>query len=85
MDFEPYLLREPITFWRASASWGHSGDSQSFTKRLITEAKVAVVPGNAFYYQAEDLGLRLVRFAFAKTSPVLQDAGKKLGKAFQSS
>ncbi|MGE0474159.1 MAG: pyridoxal phosphate-dependent aminotransferase [Nitrospirales bacterium] len=83
--FEPYLPQGAYYLLAGYASWGHSGDSQSFTKRLITEAKVAVVPGNAFYYQAEDLGLRLVRFAFAKTSPVLQDAGKKLGKAFQSS
>jgi aspartate/methionine/tyrosine aminotransferase len=44
---------------------------------------VAVVPGTAFYYQATDLGQRLVRFAFAKTDQVLQEAGDNLRTAFQ--
>ena len=54
----------------------------SFAKRLITEAKVAVVPGTAFYYQAKELGQHLVRFAFAKTSQVLHEAGENLSKTF---
>lgn len=65
-------------------AWDHEGDSQSFTKRLIEDAKVAVVPGSAFYYQATDLGKHLVRFAFAKRSEVLMIAGERLSNAFRN-
>ena len=82
--FEPYVPQGAYYLLAGYGSWKHTGDSQSFAKRLITEAKVAVVPGSAFYYQATDLGKHLVRFAFAKTSPVLLEAGENLSNAFHN-
>lgn len=82
--FEPYPPQGAYYLLAGYSRWKHNGDSQSFTKRLITEAKVAVVPGDAFYYQAKELGQQLVRFAFAKTSEVLSEAGEKLAMAFQN-
>ncbi len=81
--FHPYVPQGAYYLMAGFSDWNHQGDSTSFTKRLIAEAKVAVVPGSAFYYQATDLGESLVRFAFAKTEPVLQQAGDYLRKAFQ--
>ena len=80
--FEPYPPQGAYYLLAGFAPWEHQGDSSSFTKRLIAEAKVAVVPGSAFYYQATDLGSRLVRVAFAKTDQVLQEAGENLRMAF---
>lgn len=82
--FDPYQPQGAYYLLAGYGRWKHKGDAQSFTKRLITEAKVAVVPGDAFYYQAKDLGQQLVRFAFAKTSEVLRKAGENLGMAFQT-
>lgn len=82
--FEPYVPQGAYYLLAGFAPWEHKGDSSSFTKRLIAEAKVAVVPGSAFYYQATELGQRLVRFAFAKTEHVLQEAGENLRKAFHA-
>ncbi|MDT7043876.1 pyridoxal phosphate-dependent aminotransferase [Candidatus Nitronereus thalassa] len=80
--FTPYLPQGAYYLLAGYEPWAHKGNSESFTKRLITEAKVAVVPGNAFYYQATDLGQHLVRFAFAKTCQVLQEASENLRQAF---
>ena len=80
--FEAYSPQGAYYLLAGYESWKHKGDSQSFTQRLITEAKVAVVPGDAFYYEAKDLGKRLVRFAFAKTEQVLTEAGDNLRQAF---
>ncbi len=80
--FEPYVPQGAYYLLAGYGPWEHQGDSQSFATRLITEAKVAVVPGSAFYYQATDLGRHLVRFAFAKTSQVLKQAGENLAQAF---
>ncbi len=80
--FTPYPPQGAYYLLAGYESWKHEGNSESFTKRLITEAKVAVVPGNAFYYQATELGQHLVRFAFAKTSQVLKEAGDNLRNAF---
>ncbi|MEX2493688.1 MAG: pyridoxal phosphate-dependent aminotransferase [Nitrospirales bacterium] len=82
--FEPYAPQGAYYLLAGFSDWNHQGDSASFTKRLIAEAKVAVVPGSAFYYQATELGQRLVRFAFAKTEQVLQEAGENLRKAFHA-
>ncbi|GJL69791.1 MAG: aminotransferase [Nitrospirales bacterium] len=82
--FEPYAPQGAYYLLAGYGPWKHQGDSQSFATRLITEAKVAVVPGGAFYYQATDLGQHLVRFAFAKTSQVLKQAGENLAKAFHN-
>lgn len=82
--FEPYAPQGAYYLLAAYGPWKHKGDSQSFTTQLITDAKVAVVPGSAFYYQAKDLGQGLVRFAFAKTSQVLKEAGENLAKAFHT-
>ncbi len=82
--FEPYAPQGAYYLLAGFSDWNHQGDSASFTKRLIAEAKVAVVPGSAFYYQETELGQRLVRFAFAKTEQVLQEAGENLRKAFHA-
>lgn len=59
------------------------GSAEDFTRALITDAKVATVPGTAFYYQDKELGNRLVRFAFAKTTEVLKEAGCNLDAFFR--
>jgi aminotransferase len=44
---------------------------------LTREVGVAPVPGSSFYSRPE-LGRRLVRFAFCKTLPILEDAARRL-------
>ena len=58
--------------------WKFSGNSESFTRMLIEECGVALVPGSAFYYKDSDLGNTLVRFSFAKTIDVLNEVENRL-------
>jgi aminotransferase len=48
-----------------------------FAFRLTREVGVASVPGSSFYSRPE-LGRRLVRFAFCKTLPMLEEAAGRL-------
>jgi aspartate/methionine/tyrosine aminotransferase len=54
-------------------------DDVEFTKFLIREIGVAVVPGSSFYHD-KSLGKNLVRFCFCKKDETLQAAAEKLEK-----
>src|SRR5438552_1027424 len=50
-----------------------------FTRHLIQEVGVAVVPGSSFYSDPS-LGRQQVRFCFSKTDATLDEAGRRLQK-----
>ncbi len=54
-------------------------DDVSFVHHLITEVGVAAIPPSAFY-SISDEGKRLVRFAFCKDDPVIDEALEKLAE-----
>jgi len=56
---------------------------EEFARELVTEARVAAVPGSSFFSE-RDPERRLVRFAFCKTEDVLAEAGRRL-EAFAAS
>ncbi len=82
--FEPYQPQGAYYLMAAFSDWNFTGSSQDFSRALITQAGVAVVPGTAFYYEDEELGNRLVRFAFAKSSRVLEQAGQQLAACYEA-
>jgi aminotransferase len=52
-------------------------DDAAFAHWLVREVGVAGVPGSSFFSRRE-LGRHLIRFAFCKTTDVLEDAGARL-------
>jgi aminotransferase len=54
-------------------------DDFEFTKFLIREIGVAVVPGSSFYHN-KDLGKQQVRFCFCKKIETLEAAAERLKK-----
>jgi aminotransferase len=50
-----------------------------FTRHLIREVGVAVVPGSSFYHDPS-LGSQLVRFCFCKKDETLEAAAERLAK-----
>ncbi|MEZ5346419.1 MAG: aminotransferase class I/II-fold pyridoxal phosphate-dependent enzyme [Pyrinomonadaceae bacterium] len=58
------------------ADFGFANDVE-FTKYLIREIGVAVVPGSSFYHDSE-MGRRQVRFCFCKKDETLEAAAEKL-------
>jgi aspartate/methionine/tyrosine aminotransferase len=50
-----------------------------FTRHLVKEIGVAVVPGSSFYSDPSS-GSRQVRFTFCKTDATLDEAARRLGK-----
>ncbi len=54
-------------------------DDIEFTKHLIREIGVAVVPGSSFYHDKE-LGKQKVRFCFCKKDETLEQAAERLQK-----
>lgn len=54
-------------------------DDIEFTKHLIREIGVAVVPGSSFYYE-RSLGSQMVRFCFCKKDETLEAAAERLAK-----
>jgi aminotransferase len=54
-------------------------DDIEFTKHLIREIGVAVVPGSSFYHRAE-MGSQFVRFCFCKKDETLDAAAERLEK-----
>ncbi|MBC7899507.1 MAG: aminotransferase class I/II-fold pyridoxal phosphate-dependent enzyme, partial [Saprospiraceae bacterium] len=54
-------------------------DDIEFTKHLIREIGVAVVPGSSFYHD-KSLGSQLVRFCFCKKDETLEAAAENLQK-----
>ncbi len=60
------------------SNFGFDNDIE-FTKHLIREIGVAVVPGTSFYHDV-DLGKQQVRFCFCKKDETLERAAEKLQK-----
>ncbi len=60
------------------SEFGFANDIE-FTKHLIREIGVAVVPGSSFYHDAA-LGSQLVRFCFCKKDETLEAAAERLEK-----
>jgi aspartate/methionine/tyrosine aminotransferase len=56
--------------------FGFANDIE-FTKYLVEEVRVAVVPGSSFYKDARD-GAQQVRFAFCKRDETLDEAARRL-------
>jgi len=82
-----FVARQPDGAYYTMASyedWRFDGDSEAFTRYLITEAGVAVVPGTAFYPGRRELGLGLVRFAFAKTLETLDEVERRLAACLRA-
>ena len=52
-------------------------DDDTFARRLARDAGVAPVPGGSFFHRPE-LGRHLVRFAFCKELPTLEEAARRL-------
>jgi len=55
-------------------------DDVAFTKHLIQEIGVAVVPGSSFFRPESDAGKTLVRFCFCKEFSTLERAAERLQK-----
>ncbi len=60
------------------SNFGFANDIE-FTKHLIREIGVAVVPGSSFYFDST-MGSQLVRFCFCKKDETLEAAVEKLEK-----
>jgi aminotransferase len=60
------------------SNFGFENDIE-FTKYLIREIGVAVVPGSSFYHDAS-LGSQMVRFCFCKKDDTLEAAAENLQK-----
>ena len=60
------------------SDFGFSNDIE-FTKHLIREVGVAVVPGSSFYHH-KSLGSQMVRFCFCKKDETLEAAAERLSK-----
>jgi aminotransferase len=60
------------------SGFGFANDIE-FTKHLIREIGVAVVPGSSFYHD-RSLGSQLVRFCFCKKDETLDAAAERLAK-----
>ena len=58
------------------SAFGFENDLE-FTKYLVKDIGVAVVPGSSFYNDARD-GARQVRFAFCKRDETLDAAAERL-------
>jgi aminotransferase len=54
-------------------------DDRAFTRHLVEQVGVAVVPGSSFYSRPA-AGSRQVRFAFCKTDATLDEAARRLRK-----
>lgn len=57
-------------------------DDVAFTRRLITDVGVAVVPASSFYRRGDPDGQRMVRFCFPKRLQTLDEAAQRLRAAF---
>jgi aminotransferase len=66
------------------SAWDFKGSAGEFSRFLIENVGVAVVPGTSFYYSNPDLGNKLVRFVFAKRLETLDEVGTRLRNGFHA-
>lgn len=64
------------------SAFGFANDIE-FTKHLIRDIGVAVVPGSSFYHDPA-MGSQLVRFCFSKRDETLEAAAERLAKLAQA-
>ncbi len=75
--FQPWIS-EGSYYVVADAS-GLTDDAMAFSTWMLTEAKLAAMPGNVFYTpQTEQLAPPFFRFAFCKTQATLDAAAERL-------
>lgn len=76
-----FTVHEPAGTYFAAAEFGRFGfdNDVAFTKYLIEEIGVAVIPPSSFY-QDPSLGQHWVRFAFCKRAETLNAAIERLAK-----
>jgi aminotransferase len=65
------------------SAWEYNGSAEEFSRFLITDIGVAVVPGTAFYYSNPMHGNQLVRFAFAKGEETFNEVEIRLIAGFR--
>jgi N-succinyldiaminopimelate aminotransferase len=74
------VLRPSGTYFAtADVSMFGDADGWAFCRRLIAEAGVAAIPTEVFY-DDEEIGRHLVRFAFCKRQEVLEEALARLAR-----
>lgn len=85
-----YLARTPLTFSRPEGAYYILADtkatgltSSALTSELLDQAKVAVVPGEA-YHRNHELAESVVRLTFSKSEGVLHAAGEALVRFFDA-
>jgi aspartate/methionine/tyrosine aminotransferase len=76
--FRCFLPRGAYYVMTDISGFGFANDIE-FTKYMVEEIGVAVVPGSSFYNDARD-GAQQVRFAFCKRDETLDEAAKRLRK-----
>jgi aspartate/methionine/tyrosine aminotransferase len=76
--FRCFLPRGAYYVMTDIGRFGFANDIE-FTKYMVEEIGVAVVPGSSFYSDARD-GAQQVRFAFCKRDETLDEGGKRLRK-----
>jgi len=76
--FRCFLPRGAYYVMTDISGFGFANDIE-FTKYMVEEIGVAVVPGSSFYNNARD-GAQQVRFAFCKRDETLDEAAKRLRK-----
>jgi aspartate/methionine/tyrosine aminotransferase len=76
--FRCFLPRGAYYVMTDISGFGFANDVE-FTKYVVEEIGVAVVPGSSFYNDARD-GAQQVRFAFCKRDETLDEAAKRLRK-----
>lgn len=84
-----YLERTPLKFQRPEGAYYILADvsdtgytSGQLTQELLERAKVAVVPGEA-YYQDNNLASTVIRLTFSKSEQVLHAAGESIVRFFE--
>ncbi|MFO7299473.1 MAG: methionine aminotransferase [Actinomycetes bacterium] len=78
IGFEPHMPQGTY-FLLAGYSQFSDEDDRSFARRLVEEAKVAVIPPGVFYDDPRH-GHGLIRFAFCKQDAVLSEAVERLSR-----
>ena len=75
--FKPYWPKGSYYVLADYTAHGWS-DDRTASMELLKRAKIAAIPGSAFYEPGSGRGSKLLRFCYAKELPVLEEACKRL-------
>ncbi|MBZ0136591.1 MAG: pyridoxal phosphate-dependent aminotransferase [Planctomycetes bacterium] len=75
--FKPYRPQGSYYVMADFSKHGWQDDRQAATE-LLKRAKVAAIPGSAFYEPGSGRGSQLLRFCYAKELPVLEEACRRI-------